>query len=106
MLRKVAKQLVQSVLTWLGARTEVLDGSPSYTTGGGISHRSRVRGRQAGDCVAVCAACGRHVVVPPIAGLGPWLTHTEDCPRSGWPIVDATLYIDGEQATIDNWQRG
>jgi hypothetical protein len=61
---------------------------------------------QPGDCVAVCGACGQRVEVPPIAGQGPWLKHVEGCPRTDWAVVDATLYTDGEQATIDNWHQG
>jgi hypothetical protein len=34
--------------------------------------------------------------VPPIGGLGPWLTHKAGCSRVGWPIEDAILDSEGE----------
>ena len=58
---------------------------------------------QPGECIAVCAACGARVIVPPMARVGPWLHHEPNCPRDGWPIVDACEYSDGTQAATRNW---
>lgn len=58
-----------------------------------------------GECVSVCAACGRRVIVPPSAGVPPILRHEADCPRDGWPIRDAVLYSDDSSATVANWVR-
>jgi len=60
------------------------------------SPRAEGHSPQPGDCTARCAACGRPVLVPPIGGLGPWLTHKAGCSRVGWPIEDAILDSEGE----------
>jgi hypothetical protein len=56
-----------------------------------------------GQCVSVCAACGSRVVAE-IPRHRPFITHDADCPREGWPVLDAIEYADGpETATLDNW---
>jgi len=58
------------------------------------------------ECLAVCAACGGRVVVPQTAGEPPFVLHKQDCPREGWPVLEAAAYDDGSQATRDNWPNG
>jgi hypothetical protein len=101
MIKKLWKRLARR---FRGRTDGMARGAPDSE--GGATPAPRASRRQPGDCVAVCAACGQGVEGLPIAGLGPWLKHVEDCPRTDWPIVVATLYTDGEQATIDNWQEG
>lgn len=60
----------------------------------------------AGECVAVCAACGAQVQVPPMAGIPPLLAHKPNCSREGWPILDAIEYDDGTHATVLDWPNG